>query len=53
MIIAGPNEVESDGVVWPQRKTLLRDCHKLEVVLGMAAGLSELASSLSTAAFTR
>jgi hypothetical protein len=35
------------------RKTLPKDCTKDEVELGMEAILSELARSLSTAAFTR
>ena len=36
-----------------QRKTLPKDCMKDEVELGMEAILSELARSLSTAAFTQ
>lgn len=51
--VAGPAGDERDGVAGPQRKTLLRDCQNEEDALGMAAGLSDLASSLSTAAFTR
>lgn len=36
-----------------QRKTLPRDCQNEEEELGMEAGLREMASWLSTAAFTR
>jgi len=37
----------------PQRKTLPKDCQKLEVELGIEATLRELERSLSTAALTR
>ena len=36
-----------------QRKTLPRDCQKVEEVLGIEAGLRVLASWVSTAALTR
>lgn len=42
-----------EGVAELQRKTLERDCQNVEDELGMEAVLRVMASSLSTAAFTR
>lgn len=51
--VAAAEDVANEGVDEPHRKTLPRDCQNEEDELGTDAVLRELASSLSTAAFTR